>query len=221
MLFWSVVDLTRKLDEFRDYYNEYRVHRSLAGTTPGATRRSTTPCSNCARSPRVATALSWLVLDADCGLSTKFATHTLGDPGFAAFTKNHIKNSQLPEASFIFEIVSEAAILCAKELRMLQANLKPAGCRFTLAGFDGREASFNFIKDFAPDFVKLAYNVVKDIDRTLAASERVESINRQCHSQGIKTIAEYVESREVPEQLRLIEVDFAQGLGVSPPQPLP
>jgi len=29
VFFWNVVDLTRKLDEFRDYYNVHRVHRSL------------------------------------------------------------------------------------------------------------------------------------------------------------------------------------------------
>ena len=32
--FWNAVDLVRKLDEFRDYYNAHRVHRSLDGTTP-------------------------------------------------------------------------------------------------------------------------------------------------------------------------------------------
>jgi putative transposase len=32
--FWNAIDLARKLDEFRDYYNAYRVHRSLDGTTP-------------------------------------------------------------------------------------------------------------------------------------------------------------------------------------------
>jgi transposase InsO family protein len=32
--FWNAVDLARKLDEFRDYYNAYRVHRSLDGITP-------------------------------------------------------------------------------------------------------------------------------------------------------------------------------------------
>ena len=34
MFFWSALDLTRKLDEFQHYYNRYRVHRSLDGTTP-------------------------------------------------------------------------------------------------------------------------------------------------------------------------------------------
>ena len=32
--FWNVLDLARKLDEFKTYYNGYRVHRSLGGTTP-------------------------------------------------------------------------------------------------------------------------------------------------------------------------------------------
>jgi putative transposase len=34
VFFWNVIDLTRKLDEFKDYYNGHRVHRSLDGTTP-------------------------------------------------------------------------------------------------------------------------------------------------------------------------------------------
>ena len=32
--FWNAVDLVHKLDEFRDYYNAHRVHRSLGGATP-------------------------------------------------------------------------------------------------------------------------------------------------------------------------------------------
>ena len=34
VLFWNAVDLARKLEEFRDYYNGHRVHRSLEGRTP-------------------------------------------------------------------------------------------------------------------------------------------------------------------------------------------
>ncbi len=34
MFFWNAFDLTRKLEMFRRYYNEKRVHRSLGGTTP-------------------------------------------------------------------------------------------------------------------------------------------------------------------------------------------
>jgi hypothetical protein len=35
VLIWNAVDLERKLEEFRIYYNENRVHQSLNGRTPG------------------------------------------------------------------------------------------------------------------------------------------------------------------------------------------
>jgi Amt family ammonium transporter len=58
------------------------------------------------------------------------------------------------------------------------------------------------------------------VGRALAASERAESINQRCHDMGIKTIAEFVESAEVLENLRLLEVDFAQGLAIGGPMKL-
>ena len=35
VLIWNAIDLERKLEEFRVYYNETRVHQSLNGSTPG------------------------------------------------------------------------------------------------------------------------------------------------------------------------------------------
>jgi putative transposase len=41
--FWNAVDLARKLNEFRDYYNAHRVHRSLDGSTPAQRARASPP----------------------------------------------------------------------------------------------------------------------------------------------------------------------------------
>ncbi len=35
VMIWNAIDLERKLEEFRIYYNENRVHQSLSGSTPG------------------------------------------------------------------------------------------------------------------------------------------------------------------------------------------
>ncbi|MPZ43615.1 MAG: transposase [Betaproteobacteria bacterium] len=43
LFFWNSVDLTRKLAAFRDYYNEFRVHRSLGGTTPARQAGAASP----------------------------------------------------------------------------------------------------------------------------------------------------------------------------------
>ena len=34
VLFWNAIDLERKLDDFKIYYNDKRVHTSLEGQTP-------------------------------------------------------------------------------------------------------------------------------------------------------------------------------------------
>jgi len=39
------VDLTRKLGEFRNYYNAHRVHRALTGCTPAQGARAPSPAT--------------------------------------------------------------------------------------------------------------------------------------------------------------------------------
>jgi transposase InsO family protein len=43
VFFWNSIDLTRKLDAFRDYYNASRVHGSLDGTTPAQCAGASSP----------------------------------------------------------------------------------------------------------------------------------------------------------------------------------
>ena len=145
---------------------------------------------------------------------------TLREAKFTDFVARNIQASKLPEGSFTFEVGWDTALVQSEDLKLIMSQLRPLGCRFTFAGFDGSEGSFNFLKVLKPDFVKLTYGTVKHIGQSLAASERAETINRGCHAMGIKTIAEFVESQEVLESLRLIEVDFAQGLVIAGPQRL-
>jgi len=48
--FWNSMDLQRKLDQFKNYYNQHRPHTSLAGHTPDdlgrSSERSTASLSN-------------------------------------------------------------------------------------------------------------------------------------------------------------------------------
>jgi len=53
VFFWNSVDLTRKLNAFRDYYNESRVHRSLDGATPAQPAGMSSP------SPVVLPSYAW------------------------------------------------------------------------------------------------------------------------------------------------------------------
>ena len=43
VFFWNTIDLTPKLNAFRDYYNALRAHRSLDGTTPAQRADASSP----------------------------------------------------------------------------------------------------------------------------------------------------------------------------------
>jgi ammonium transporter, Amt family len=149
--------------------------------------------------------------------SINLSSDTLYDGNFAKFVAKHIENAALPEGTFHFEVSWDTAMQHGKSLLEVTAELRPAGCRFIVSGFDGSDESFGMLARWKPDLVKLSYGMVKDLDRALAASERLERANTRCHSMGVRTIAEYVETKDALEQLRALEVDFAQGLVISPP----
>lgn len=56
--FWNSLDLQRKLDDFKDYYNQYRVHSSLDGDTP---------VEHCGKYPKKSIKLNTYSWQSHCG----------------------------------------------------------------------------------------------------------------------------------------------------------
>ena len=145
---------------------------------------------------------------------------TLYDPHFAEFTRKHIQTADLPAGALSFEITWREAVRHAESLRGMATFLKEAGCGFTVADFDGSENAFATLDEFAPDFIKLGSRIVRTLESGASDSAAVESIHSRCHSLGIGTIAECVESDALRQRLLRIGVDYVQGFGVSLPRPL-
>jgi|GEM_PF-1511985 len=76
VFFWNGADLARKLNNFRDYYNTHRVHRSLDGTTPAqrAGALSPTPLRLIAM---LGSSIVAVCLRSRSPLDYEFATHTI------------------------------------------------------------------------------------------------------------------------------------------------
>lgn len=148
------------------------------------------------------------------------ARDTLYDPGFAEFTRRHIQTAKLPDAALSFEIAWDNALTHAEALRNLATQVRPIGCRFTISDFWGGKKSFELLRSMGPDFLKIRPSLWTNIDRSPTEFEKVNATIKECQEIGIKTIAERVESAEVLDQLERMGVDFAQGFGILPPQPL-
>jgi len=71
---WNSVDLTRKLKAFQDYFNEFRVHRSLDGTPP-AQRAGASPPKPAMLHPTAGGSIAKDYFKPQWLLNCEFATH--------------------------------------------------------------------------------------------------------------------------------------------------
>jgi len=152
--------------------------------------------------------------------SINLSAATLSDRNFAEYTRRHLHAAALPDGTLSFEITCDSAGLHVESLLGLMAQLRPAGCAFILARFDGGKGEFELLRRLAPEFVKLSPALVRMLDQGRTGLDQVDAIIRECHALGIKTIAEHVENERTLAHLRGLGVNFGQGFGIQAPQPL-
>ena len=144
---------------------------------------------------------------------------SLGDPGLLDYIKQKFSDHGIPTRIICFEITETAAISNLVHAVMFINELKSLGCRFSLDDFGSGLSSFTYLKNMRVDYLKIDGSFVKDMLTDSINHAMVESINQIGHVMGIKTIAEFVETQQLADRLKILGVDYAQGYGVHKPQP--
>ncbi len=144
---------------------------------------------------------------------------SLNDGDFIDFLYEQFKNHLIPPEIICFEITETVAIANLKKAVQLIESLKTMGCSFALDDFGSGMSSFTYLKTLPIDYLKIDGGFIRDILTDPIAREIVEAINRIGHVMEIKTIAEFVENNEILAELQRIGIDYAQGYGISKPQP--
>jgi EAL domain-containing protein (putative c-di-GMP-specific phosphodiesterase class I) len=117
-----------------------------------------------------------------------------------------------------FEITETAVIANLTAATSFMLTLRGSGFRFALDDFGSGLASFAYMKKMPVDYLKIDGAFVRDIlfdpvDRTM-----VKAINELGHLLGKETIAKYVETLDVVDELKNMGIDYVQGYVYSQPQ---
>lgn len=131
-----------------------------------------------------------------------------------------IENSQVVTSGVCFEITETAAIGNFEAAKRFIVALKEKGCSFSLDDFGSGLSSFGYLKNLPVDYLKIDGVFIKDILNNRVDRVMVDSITKLAHELGLKTIAEFVSSQAIADQLRELDVDYAQGYFLARPKPL-
>ncbi|MGZ5571479.1 MAG: putative bifunctional diguanylate cyclase/phosphodiesterase [Usitatibacter sp.] len=150
--------------------------------------------------------------------SINLSGHTLSSPEFAEYMQEKFAQYGVPPQCLFLEITETAAIANVERARSLIEALRAMGVRFLLDDFGSGLSSFNYLKHFPVDGIKIDGLFVKGIAKNYLDYALVESIHKIGISLGLQTIAEYVETEEIARKLIQIGITTGQGFHLSPPR---
>ena len=142
----------------------------------------------------------------------------LRSTSFLGAVHEELQRAGVAPRALCFEINERDVIEHPGAAKAFVAALKPLGCRFTLDAFGSVKISFSHLNEIPVDFLKIDGVLVENMQQGPLGPATVKAINLVCKEVGIRTIAEFVETRQTLDKLREIGVDYVQGFGIARPE---
>lgn len=118
----------------------------------------------------------------------------------------------------VFEILESEGIESYSEIHEFIEMVKKYGCKIAIDDFGSGYSNLTQLIDLHIDYIKIDGSIIKKIEFDSNSQYIVKLLVDFAKRLGIKTIAEYVSTREIFEKVRELGVDYSQGYYFSEPQ---
>lgn len=160
----------------------------------------------------------WLDSTAKCAIN--LAGMSLSSGELVPFIHDQLERTGVPAEKISFEITETGQIDDRESaVRQVQA-MRALGCSVSLDDFGTGLATFDYLRSFELDFVKIDGVFVRDLLNNAHDRSIVKAICEVSQSMNLRTIAEFVEGEDLISALRELGVDYGQGFGIAKPRPL-
>lgn len=118
----------------------------------------------------------------------------------------------------VFELTERETVRNIALLEKFVRDLKFEGFRFAIDDFGSGFSSFQYLKHFPIDYLKIEGEFISSMLTDRIDHAFVKSALALADSIGIETIAEFVESQEILDEVNKLGIHYAQGYFVGRPQ---
>lgn len=150
--------------------------------------------------------------------SINLSGQSISDEGFAIYIQNQLKDSGVPADRVCLEMTETVAVSDLTKAVQFMEELKAIGFHFSLDDFGSGMSSFTYLKNLPVDYLKIDGYFVKTMLENKIDKAMVNAIHQIASVMGLKTIAEFVENKDIMNQLREMGVDYGQGYGIHKPE---
>lgn len=139
-------------------------------------------------------------------------------PDLLQVIRDKLELTWVDASRLTFEITETAAVDNFERTRDMINKIRELGCKFALDDFGAGFCSFNYLKTFPVDYVKIDGQFVRNLDHNETDQILVKSMVEIAGKLGKKTIAEFVETPTVALKLKEIGVNLGQGYAFGKPE---
>jgi len=153
-------------------------------------------------------------------LDFNLSAQTLSDPQLWDFADEAIADSGAPASAIGFEITETAAVTNFDAATEFVRKARQRHCRVSLDDFGAGMSSFEYLRRFPIDAIKIDGSFVEHIAESRFDREIVSAITGIARSMGAAVVAEKVEEKNALEILMGMGVAYGQGYFLHRPEPL-
>jgi EAL domain-containing protein (putative c-di-GMP-specific phosphodiesterase class I) len=153
-------------------------------------------------------------------LSVNLSGQSIGDRAFHRDLLRMIHTARFDVRKLCFEITETAAITNLGDAKVFFDEVRFFGAAIALDDFGAGASSFGYLRTLPVDFLKIDGKFITGLLEDPLDDAAVRCFGEVARVLGVKTVAEFVEGKDILKALRTIGVDFAQGHLIHRPEPL-
>lgn len=153
-------------------------------------------------------------------LCFNLSAQTLSDPRLWDFVDSVIDRTGAPHSQIVFEITETTAVTNFEAAEQFVQNARARRCRVSLDDFGAGMSSFEYLRRFPIDSIKINGSFVEHMADNKFDREIVSAINGLAKGLGYSVVAEKIEHERALDMLRDMGVQYGQGYLLHGPEPL-
>ena len=148
-----------------------------------------------------------------------FDPSSIYDPSYCLrSTASAIAEAGLRCSDVVFEVTETHRVHNVQQLKGILAFYRESGFQIALDDVGAGWSGLNLLKDLMPDYIKIDMELIRDIDIAVAQQKIVRHLIASAKDNGIKVIAEGIETQAEAECLRELQADYLQGFYFGRPE---